>query len=229
MAILQAYRADYLINMRVYEYDVTQRLSELSNIPTQRLSYLEGLFNIVDSMCRDMRDLMAEEDRCFGIVRSYLSSIRSTFSDTFKDVVDEDLDLFGRIMYVLKPFLQKDLYRLIRKGLSPADSIICLIRKVLIIMDNSCKDDYYLKRKIKIVLKIINKLYDNIRNKAKEDTIFILSNTIHSCIEEQKIGRAPFKTFSIISENEPKSLPNSGLCIGDTSGIVNIDLWNENQ
>ena len=208
--------------MNKKEFDLSQRVG--SGEPIELNLYLSGLLDVVEYLCIDLEDLLAQENRKFGIVKSYINSIRGAFKKANEDVCEEDLEVYGKILYLYKPLLKKNFTRLVSRGLSPADADICIIRKILLILEET--ESFSKLREAMTVKKVITKLYDNIRNRAKEDSLYIMANTIRTYMDKGLIGKHNLDTFSIIDTETPQ--PKSELQGSNTrlslGNVVEIDM-----
>lgn len=182
------------------DFDISQR----EGIETvDEGTYALGLLDIVEFLYIDLQGLMKREDRCFGIVKSYFNSISDAYGKIHEGENDLVLiDKFGKILYLFKPILKREFKRLVERGLSPADSNICIMRKLLGIIEE-CQE-LSCKKEAKTIKKIIDKLWDNIRNYAKKDSLYNLANTIKTYILKGTIGKHCLDKFTIETENRPK-------------------------
>lgn len=183
------------------DYDISGRVGQ--GIVIDELTYTTGLLDVVDFLYFEMKQFLVAEDRCFGIVKSYIHSIDEAFGKIMADVREEDLPTYGRILYLYKPLLRKEFSRLTSKGLSSADAVIVIIRKILTIVEEV--SDYDHRREVRTIKKVIDKLFDNIRNHVKKDSLYGLGNTIKTYMSEGKVGRYPHDIFHFNVETKPKS------------------------
>jgi hypothetical protein len=174
-------------------------------------------------MLVDLNDLLEKEGRRFGIVISYLDSI---YQECQKMVLDNDDPTSERIIYLFKPLIITEHRRLVKKHLSKADSVITLIQKLLEIIQDV--QDFPYQKEITSLKKIVDKLWDNIRNKAKYTNLDFLEETIKDFMEEGVIGKYAAEKFSILEEEEKrlrKPLEGSGERIVQESGKVLEVTW----
>lgn len=181
-----------------------ERLDE--GITIEKGVYLLGLLDVVNFLFVEMEQLMKKENRCYGIVKSYLNSINDAYCRINGQTKEEDIESYGRILYLLKPLLKREFNRLIDRKLSPADADITLIRKIIYIISEdpdlpSCRGE------IKTLKKIIDKLWGNIWNRTKNDPMYNLGDNIKSCIALGAAGKYSADIFSLVPPEEPKDPP----------------------
>ncbi len=191
------------------------KLEELKNRldPTIEISrdlYTLGLLNLVDFLIVELKRLMKKEDRFKGIVKIYLANMDSTLTKIFFKVSDKDSDSFCRILYLYKPLIVGEFRRLVRKRLSEADSVLTIIRKILLLVEET-KDFKYMSE-TKTLSKLIGKLWDNIRHRAKNDPLYYLSYQIKDFMAQGLIGKFPLDkfTFEEPGKSDKQLLDNPG-------------------
>jgi hypothetical protein len=187
--------------------------------------YAIGILDVIDFLVVDLTEQLKEENRCFGIVKSYLKSINDAYSKIYPNITEDDIEVYGKILYLLKPLLRKEYKRLVNKKLSPADSIICIIRKLLNIIEEV--PEFIYKKELGTIKKVIDRLYDNIRNRSKKDSLFNLANTIRTFMSEGKIGKHCLDKFTIKDievKKEPLSGNSTRFTTGDENKILEVDI-----
>lgn len=180
--------------------DLERRTDPTERVPAEQ--YATGILNIVDFLVVELEKLMRNEGRCKGIVKSYLSNIDITFQKIYVNRTIKDTIVFCKILYLFKPLLIDEFGRLTRKKLSPADTCITIIRKLLLIVSEQV--NYSNFREVKTLLKVIDKLWENIRHGAKKDPLYYLSNQVREYMGKGIIGKYPQDTFTFLKEFEPK-------------------------
>ena len=185
--------------------------------------YASGLTRLVEYMLVDLNDLLEKEGRRFGIVLSYLDSI---YQECQKMTLDNDDDISERIIYLFKPLILAEHKRLTKKHLSKADSVITLLRKLLEIIQSVT--DFPYQKEIDSLKKIVDKLWDNIRNKSKLTSLENFEKTITDFMEEGVIGKYGAEKFSILEEEEKrcrKPLEGNGVMVEMEQGKVLEVTW----
>lgn len=188
--------------------------------------YAEGLMDIVSYLLVDLRDLMQVEDRFFGIVKQYYATISNAQDNIYPTVTDEKMEIFGRILYLFKPVLRREFKRLNRKGLSPADSVICIIRKMLSIIEEI--PEYTMTAELKAIQGVIDKLHSNIRYKVKLDALYNLGYIVKTYIGLGKVGKYSLDCFTISgkvgSNIENEKLEDNNRLVDNNSLVTEIKL-----
>ena len=185
--------------------------------------FLSGLLDITDFLLVSLKVFLEKEGRFLGIVKSYMSSIDIAFEKFNNCLEDEDYEIFEKLLYLLKPIIIKEFNRLRRKKISEGDCVILIMRKLLnIIEENS---EYSYKREVKTILKIINKLFNNIRNKGKKDAMYNFSNQIKILKSSGYIGKYSLDKLDLTQLVREKSLlEDDGLRVDLSSENSIIDL-----
>ena len=176
--------------------DKTLRISEYD--------YIRGLLHIVSFLFNDLEKLLFIEGRYFGITVIYMGIVRSSYRKIKEQDTLEDIDNFGRILYLFKPQIMKEYKKLRRRKVSEADCVIALIKKFLdIIIVSKDKDDQYYKN-VKNLHKLTTKLFDNIRNHGKNSNMYYLTSSIKGYISSGIVGKYSLSHFSVIDEERKK-------------------------
>lgn len=170
------------------------------------IKYKEGIFDVCTYLLSEMKVFLEIENRYYGRVKSYMNNIRDAVKDSEKKTNEEDFDTYGRILYILRPQIYKDFSRLGKKKLSPADRIIVIIHKILSILESIDLQDEIFKyeREARIINKVITKMYDNIRNRGKEDSLYYLTDLIIQSISQERFGKKIYDQLDLISIEFPK-------------------------
>lgn len=189
--------------------------------------YASGLTRLVEYMLVDLNDLLEKEGRRFGIVLSYLDSI---YQECQKMTLDNDDETSEKIIYLFKPLILAEHKRLIKKHLSKADSVITLLRKLLEIIQSVT--DFPYQKEIDSLKKIVDKLWDNIRNKSKLTNLENFEKTIIDFMEEGVIGKYGAEKFSILEEEEKrcrKPLEGNSVMVEMEQGKVLEVTWGKDE
>ena len=187
--------------------------------------YTSGLMRLVEYLLVDLSDLLETEGRRFGIVISYLTSI---YNECQKMRLECDDETSGKIIYLFKPLVISEFKRLCRKHVSRADSVIVIIRELLMIITEN--GNFMYPKEAATLLKIINRLFDNIRNKAKNTNLEHLRKGISDFMDEGIVGKYELEKFSILEEEEKrirKPLEGTGVRIHEEHSKVLEITWKE--
>lgn len=177
--------------MRYYNLEIREG-SEMTDTPT----YMCGIMWILSVMFRDLIEQLSNEGRCFGIVKSYINSVQCAYEKT--ELIDEEI--YRRILYIFKPVLLKEHKKLTKKHLSPADANICIMKKLATIIGEDQEFKYY--KEVGTLIKILTRLHDNIKNKAKKDNLFALALSIREYIGSGVLGKHEINKFTLLGNED---------------------------
>ena len=189
--------------------------------------FVSGLLDIVDILRVKIVQRLEEEGRYFGLAKSYMDSICSEFDKINKNVTEEDVEIFGRTLFLLKPLLIREFKRSVGKGLSAADTIILISRKILEICIASSPKHYHIQE-AKVIKSILDKFHGNMRNKFKDESYFFLATTIYEAMEKEMTGRYQLDDIELLTKEEvgkPDELKEPGSRINIESSEIEIE-WN---
>ena len=175
---------------------------EDKTIKLTEFEYLRGLLHVVSFLFNDLERLLFVEGRYFGITVIYMGIVRNSYRRIKENDTSEDLENFGRILYLFKPNIMKEYKKLRRKHVSEADCVISIIKKILDIIIQDKDNPYY--RNIKALDKLTTKLFDNIRNSGKNSSMYSLVSNIKNYINSGVVGKYPLSHFSILEEERKK-------------------------
>lgn len=148
--------------------------------------YQEGILDICDFLIVDLKKFMIEEDRFKYRVVSFFDKLREVYSDVHKEINEEDIDIYGRVLYNIKRSLESEFKKLRDKKMSSADCIICILMKLISISESYDEKtpDFKFKSSRDQIKEIISILFNNIRHFAKHDKLkkieYHLTNSINT-------------------------------------------------
>lgn len=205
-------------------YNIEKRI--LPNINVSEDLYIGGLLDVVSYLCSELSDFLIEENRYLGITKSYMHSINSTFGKIYKESTEEEIDIYEKILFLYKPLIIKEFNRLKSKKLSPGDSVIIIIRKILEIISGH---EFKYNKELRTLRKIIKNFFDNIKNKNKKDPLYNLSNIIKTYMNRGVIGKYNLDHISLSNLNvEKEELKGSGIRINEeTESKVTEVTWKD--
>jgi len=183
------------------KFNLEKRIAENKTISTT--DWNESLFDVCSFLLTELQSYMEKEGRNFGIVKSYFNSIREAISKFNNGVSEESINKYGSVLFLLKPILSSSFKKLNLRGLSEADSIIVVINKILSTID---RDDCIHKHEVETVSKVIENLWNNIRNKQKFSSLNFLVNTIKEFREKGYTGKACSDEFSFVIEKKKERI-----------------------
>lgn len=209
--------------------DYLAKRVDKSNIIAKPL-YLEGVFDILSFLFVELWDLMEKENRFFGIVPSYKKSIQKSINNVNKDIENfDDLEVYGKILYLFKPIIIKEYKRLCSKHLSKADSVIVIIYRVSEILENTSYFEH--KKELDNIFKIVEKLYNNIRNNAKKADLLQLISSVKFYMEMGWGGKVALHDFHIeedILQKDKSPIEGSGIRFdGGNNENVSELVWKD--
>lgn len=188
--------------------------------------YISGLLDVTSYLCSELTSFLIEEERYVGITKSFMHSINDAFISINKDVEEDDIDIYEKILFLYKPIIVREFNRLKSKSLSPGDSTVIIIKKIIEIVSGH---EYKHNRELRTIRKVINKFFDNIKNRAKKDPLYNLSNTIKTYMEKGAIGKYSLDHISLKSENaEKQELVGTGIRINEeTDNKITEVTWKD--
>ena len=188
--------------------------------------YISGLLDVTSYLCSELTSFLIEEERYVGITKSFMHSINDAFISINKDVEEDDIDIYEKILFLYKPIIVREFNRLKSKSLSPGDSTVIIIKKIVEIVSGH---EYKHNRELRTIRKVINKFFDNIKNRAKKDPLYNLSNTIKTYMEKGAIGKYSLDHISLKSENaEKQELIGTGIRINEeTDNKITEVTWKD--
>lgn len=189
--------------------------------------YLSGLLDTMDYLILELESMLKEEGRFFGIVKSYYNSIHEAYSKIYSETAEDDSEIYGKILYLFKPIFKSEFSFLSNsRHLSKADAVIVILHRMTDIMIDLA-EDYPHKNELKTINKVVTRLYDNIRNRGKEASLFKFSNALRTFIDSGVVGKFTLEQFSFQdSPKEDETLVRSGVRIKDESEdkIIEVTL-----
>lgn len=179
--------------------DLTKRVDP--NITLGLDYYVSALIDVVDVLRVKVVERLEQEGRYFGSARTYMDTIKEEFDKINKYVVPEDIEIYGRILFLLKPLLIKEFKRSVGKGLSPADSLILISRKLLEVCITSSPNHSNIGE-AKVIKEIYDKFHENMKSKFKNESFFFLASTVYELISSEKVGRYELDDITLLTRDE---------------------------
>lgn len=194
--------------------------------------YVSSLLDICDFLRVELIERLTEEGRFFGTAKDYMVTLASIFNGSVnKDVTDEDIEVFGKVLFLLKPVLTKEFKRLTRRSLSAGDSIIIIAKKIISTCLNTCPD-HPMRREMVSIEEILEKFYGNMKNRKKSDPMFFLSGLLQELIRTGSIGKYEASELTLRTDEELRerrldSPIEPGERLSHESGLIQEISWND--
>lgn len=185
--------------------------------------YLVGLFDVMGKLFNELVNLLKIEDRAFGVMKEYIRICNDAFT---LNTTDEERDIYNRILFLLKPVFIKEFKRLTKRHLTPADAVITILHRSLEIIEELLDEDSPILEELGKTKEVIDKVWDNIRNRAKKDAMYFYSDLIKTIIEDGIVGKYPLSSISFAEEQKKEPLRNPGVRFKEESPgkIIEINL-----
>lgn len=196
------------------------KILDQENVEKNRQLYAAGLLDVVDFLVTDLWEQLEEENRLRGIVKKYRERINAAFYNINSSVTESDLLLFGKILYLHKGLLRKEFNRLTTKRLSPADASITITRRLLSIILEV--DDLENKSSIESVKEVIDNLWEYIKNRSKQDSLFNLADTVKTNLNKGSLGKYTLDKFTLKEPECTKDpIQDDGVRLNESSSAAN--------
>lgn len=166
--------------------------------------YCEALLDICQFLHCEMQYFLECDGRFRGGAKTYWCNMREAWKKMNRSVTEEDIELYGQILFILRSSIYKEFSRLKVKRLSAADRIIVIIKKTIEIAKEYIPEDFRFKRELESAYKANMKMYDNIRNWGKKDALYVYSNKVRNAIDDKKVGKYPLDDFDLYHVEFPK-------------------------
>lgn len=177
--------------------------------------YQEGILDICDFLVVELTEFLKDEGRYKYRMLDYIKSIRDEFDKTNKKITEKDINIYGRVLYVLNRPITRDYQRLRMKRLSPADSVLCIMLKLINVSESLEGGENRFTKEQSRIKEVIQKLYDNIRNKAKYDHLWKIENSIRDSVKINKWGTLSLDEFDLYHVEHPEENPKTQDVIGE--------------
>ena len=192
--------------------------------------YFQGLVPLIGFLVNDLEKFLYQEGRYFGIMVSYVHRVREILKCLRPELEEADDIIWKRIVFLYKPLILREYKKLLRRRVSKADSVICIVRKILEIVLVYAEEDTF--NNFNKIYSIFGKMYSNIKNKGKEYSMPYLSSAVAGSIEEGIVGLHKLDKFSILGEEDKRKakgeIEGSGIRIEEKSDNLLTEIsWTE--
>ena len=174
--------------------------------------YCEGLLDICQFLHCELEYFLTCDGRFHGAAKTFWWNMKDAWIRMNTNVSEDDIEIYGRILAVLRGTVCKEFVRLKFRRLSEADRIILLIRRLLEIARENCPEDFRFTKELNSAYKANNRFYDNIRNTGKKDSMYLFSSKVRNFLCEGKCGNHTVDDISLFKAEhpEPKKLELRG-------------------
>ena len=186
--------------------------------------YVKNFDFLLGSLVNDLEKFLDKEGRYFGTPVRAIHEIREKISDlTFSKGLGYE-DYGKRIAFLFRTMILKAHKKYLKRGLSKADSVICITRCIcssILLMDNN--------QDILGIYEILDRLYGNIRNCGKEYIYSPLQESLVELMDSGVVGMYPIDNFSILGEELKRKiktpLDGSGVRVSESENEISEVSW----
>lgn len=174
--------------------------------------YCEALLDICQFLHCELEYFLDCDGRFHGAAKTFWTNMKDAWVKMNKEVTEDDIDYYGRVLALLKGSICKEFIRLKFRKLSAADRIILLIKRLLEIARENCPEDFRFTRQLNSAYKANNRFYENIKNYGKKDSMFSFSTKIRAYVSEGKCPDYRLDELSLFKVEfpDPKKLELRG-------------------
>lgn len=163
--------------------------------------YKEALYYACTMLIPSLEHYLGEEKRYYGKVKSYLDSIKGAKESGEQKMTDSDKDIYGKVLGLIRIQIKKDFMRLGNRRMSCADRIIIICRWILRIVEIIPDDPegYKYQKESGTFSRVLEHMFDNIRNNSKNDKFTNLTKLIERSINNGEIGNISLLSIDLIN------------------------------
>lgn len=190
------------------------------DIIVSKICYTEAIFDIIGFLCEELKHELNKENRFYGVVKTYFNNIDTAFNKFYKNINNDSVDMFGRILYLYKPVLVSEYKKLVKfRKLTSGDSLIVIINKLLELASET--NEFPHKKELRTIKGQVQRLFDNIRNRNKKDPMYQLFNTLREGMERGVVGKyvADEISFDGVEKNTKEPIEGTGVRINEESDL----------
>lgn len=198
------------------------------NITVPNYDYFLGIVPLLEFLINDLEKFLDREGRYYGIMVTYIHKTREILKNIRPDLEENDDTIWKRVVFLYKPVILREYKKFLRRKITKADAIICIVRKTLEVILTYAEDDMF--EKFNNIYIIFNKMYVNIKNKGKEYSLPLLSSIVDGSIGEGLVGLHKLDKFSIVEEENKRrakdKIDGSGVRIEEISNdLISEVSW----
>ena len=168
---------------------------------TYREKFQEGLLDVCQFLELEMKKYLVIEDRFKFRVERYWKTICEQNNNMNKSVTEEDINSYGRVLYLLRKSIYSEFRFLKSRRMSSADSIITIIH---LILDYSERlGEFKFSEEQRKIKEIIDVLWGNIRHSIKTITLKNLTGRLNLSLEKELHGALCYHELSFEKAENP--------------------------
>lgn len=169
---------------------------------TYRERFQEGLLDVCQFLTLEMKQFLINEGRFGYKVGKYWETITKQNSEMNKKVSEDDIDFYGRVLFLLRKSIYSEFHYLRIKRMSPADCVITIVHRIL---DYSEKlGNFRFTKEQKKIKEVIDPLWENIRHSKKGLNLKLLTGKMNSSIEGEIKGTLGYHELDLLGIEIPK-------------------------
>lgn len=192
--------------------NLEKRVQTDSNTTTE--DYINGIVVLCKELVDPLKTYLEEEGRFHGIMIKYMEDINKALANILKTGLDK------KILYLYKPAIIIEFNKLVRRHVSKADSLICILHKILQLIV-----EYEDNKKLKKFYKIISRIYNNIKNNAKKSSLFFLISSIRKYMILGLVGKYEMNKIQLLKPKVEKTKLDKNITeINISSEITEIEF-----
>ena len=162
--------------------------------------YVVYMKPLMADLINDLEKFLDKEGRYFGITVHYLHTMREYLNSL--QLSEENYS--KELLFLYRPLILKAYKKYLKKGLSKADSVICISKLICEIILQEENNPAILG-----VYEILDKLYTNIKSQGKDYIYYPMSEIMTECIESGKVGLYKLENFSILAEEKKRKIKST--------------------
>ena len=169
---------------------------------TYREKFQEGLLDVCQFLELEMKYFLIKEGRFKFRVERFWEILCKQNGSMNKSVTEEDINSYGRTLYLLRKSIYSE-YRFLRiRRMSQADCVITIIHRIL---DYSEKlGEFKFSKEQKRIKEVIDYLWENIKHSAKNLGLKNLSGRMNLSLENELYGTLCYHDLNLIELEDPK-------------------------
>lgn len=169
--------------------------------------YLCAVLNLTEELTRNLTEKLKKEGRWSGLAKSYVHSMWEAFSHTNIEITEEEEEVFERLLWLMKKTISYEYNSLIKtRKLSEGDSMIVILKRTFEIVLEKAPEGWEYTRRVRTLLKLIDKFFTNIKNPKKSVRLFSYSDFLKGCIEKGSIGKRSISRLDIPGNITPRGM-----------------------